>query len=283
GQDQPPATGGSCFDANGNTDLFGIAPLVGNILDGQALYDSTCALCHPGVIKGENLTFDQTKTALAQPYMQINLPPQDLANVVAYLNALNCPTDGGNPGSTPTPSPSPTPTPGPGTGNSCYDQDGNTTDFGIPAGVTGNAFIGLAYYDATCSGCHPGIKKGENLTFDEIGAALALPVMQLHPSTQAKADLAAYLNTFNCPDGGGSPIDEPSPTPTPEDPIVRGMIEFQNTCSGCHSNPSHFAHLSVQELNHAIADENEMNGITYTMDLILYLDSLQGGGGHDDD
>lgn len=269
-------------DEEGNTSGFGIpSGESGNVFVGEAVYSQRCIVCHAGVVQGEGLVYGDLEQAIARPPMFIALDTQTLSDLVAYVNALNCEPVGGTPGTTPTPTPtpspsgSPTPTPTPDEG--CFDSNGNTTDFGIPAGLVGNVSEGQAVYISNCNGCHAGIKKGEGRDYGQIVTALALPVMNISLPAADLADLVAYLNTNHCPTGG------PTPTPTPSDPIERGRLEYLGTCSSCHSNPNQFRSLTVHQLDEAIRDKPQMRGITYTMDLFAYFWSLPGGGGGHDD
>ncbi|MCB0328305.1 MAG: cytochrome c [Bdellovibrionales bacterium] len=254
-------------DTEGNTTGFGIPTgFIGNIFEGEILYNDRCLVCHAGITKGQGLEAPRVVAAIAQFPMNITLQDQQLAHLVAFLNASNCEIIGA-PSPTPTPtSSSPTPTP-----SSCFDASGNTTEFGIPVGKIGNFVRGDAVYANRCASCHPGIRKGEGRSHAALQTALALPVMQISLPEQELADLVAFLNLYNCPNGGG-----PTPTPTPEDPIERGRLEYIATCSSCHSNPREFRELTPRKLNEAIREKSEMRGITYTPDLFAYFGSLSG-------
>lgn len=98
--------------------------------------------------------------------------------------------------STATPTATATPTP-------CFDSDGNTTCFGIPATFVGNIERGSALFD-TCNACHrrddsDGQKRGR--FFNQIKTAFTIiPAMQPYSSLstdQNVADITAYLNRFN--------------------------------------------------------------------------------------
>lgn len=89
----------------------------------------------------------------------------------------------------PTPRPAPT-TPASG-GN--FDAQGNTTKFGIPAGLVGNINAGSPIWSNTCSGCHGSEKT--NRSFGQLKASLNIGAMSFIRLSDAQlANLTAYLN-----------------------------------------------------------------------------------------
>ncbi len=122
--------------------------------------------------------------------------PCKLATCTAKLLRLKVPCKKAATGPTPVPTsqPTPTPTASPAPGN--FDSNGNTTKFGIPAGVTGNITRGGPVWSGSCSRCHGSQKT--NRTYQQINGAFSFPEMSsLHLSVQQVADLTAYLNRAN--------------------------------------------------------------------------------------
>lgn len=74
-----------------------------------------------------------------------------------------------------------------------FDADGNTTAFGIPAGLTGNISRGKSVWNGACRSCHGAEKT--NRSYGTIKNSFKLPVMaSVHISKQQTADVTAYLN-----------------------------------------------------------------------------------------
>ncbi len=179
---------------------------------------------------------------------------------------------------------------GSGSGNcqlSPYDQAGNTSEFSISQGLTGNISAGQQLYSLTCSGCHSGIDKGANLDFIALHAAVTGPPMFINSlSNQNFADLVAYLNrlqdtgVYECtlnPGPTPDPTASPSPTPQLSDEEL-GAIIYSATCSSCHSNVNELRDTTLPKLNEALSDIDEMSGINLSNDqkqlLLMYLRSL---------
>ena len=62
-------------------------------------------------------------------------------------------------------------TTGGGTSGGNFDANGNTSAFGIPAGMTGNTTAGQTVWSSTCAGCHSSQKT--NLAYSSLTSALA--------------------------------------------------------------------------------------------------------------
>lgn len=84
----------------------------------------------------------------------------------------------------------PTPTPKPGN----FDENGNTTAFGIPAGITGNINAGRSIWNSMCQACHASEKTARS--YNQIKSSFrSIPQMQsLSISNQQIAHVTAYLN-----------------------------------------------------------------------------------------
>lgn len=276
------------FDADGNTTQFSIpSGLIGNQARGQAVYSRACSLCHSGIEKGTNFTFPRLKLRISQAPMFItSISDSDLADLVSRLNRTQLGGTGTCTGlPTPTPEPMPTtptnptatPTPLPtipssGCSNQYFDQNGNTSQFGIPAPLVGNINAGISYYNLACTSCHG--EKGTNFTYAQLKTAVNGPLMNINLPDQTFANLTAFLNRSSAPQNCGTP----APTPTPLDNISAGRIIFESTCQSCHSRPREFRNLSLSELNSKLRDVREMRGIQLTADqktkLLAYLHSL---------
>lgn len=88
-----------------------------------------------------------------------------------------------------TPSPS-----APSAGNSPFDQNGNTSSFGIPAGMKGNVNLGKRIYFGECAGCHPQI-LGKRASYSSMEKTLSKsPMNALRVGRSDIAHLVAYLN-----------------------------------------------------------------------------------------
>ncbi len=97
--------------------------------------------------------------------------------------------------SAPQPSASATPKPTATPQQGKFDEDGNTSEFGIPGDLKGNISKGKSVYGAYCSSCHSdGSKKGRS--YGTIKASLKnQPTMQnINLSGQQIAHITAYLN-----------------------------------------------------------------------------------------
>ncbi len=97
-------------------------------------------------------------------------------------------------------------------GGGTFDENANTTGFGIPSGYVGNAYTGEDLYASSCAACHPspyGNVEGE--PYGEIKEALheVSEMSFLDLSRQQIADITAYLNW----DGTGTPPPPPPPPP----------------------------------------------------------------------
>ena len=296
-------TTASPFDANGNTSSFGIpSGLIGNISSGKTFFATHCFACHGGD-KGTNYTYPLLVAAVTGPKMGFSFPNADFANLVAYLNQTNIPatpipncaltpTPTPNPGSgggasTPTATPTPTPIPTIAGGN-CTPQpnpfnNGNTTSFNIPTGITGNITAGQTQFSQTCFGCH-GADRGTNYDYPTLFAAVNGPPMYLSSLTvQQIANVVAYLNRTNIPPTPSpncNPAVTPSPTPTatPLSDAARGALVFKAACSTCHTNPRSLRNSSATRINEAIAEVNQMRSIQLSAEqlrtLVVYLGSI---------
>lgn len=274
GQDYDPAT---YCDENGNTQGFEIpAGYVGNIAAGQSKYQSFCVACHPtqSGLKGEGLLFSILNQSLKSPPMNFNLPVETVADVTAFLNSANCtakttPPDQSdpNPDSTPTPDPSPdpspdpTPSPPPAEPGNC-DENGNTSAFGIPDGLTGNITAGSNTFQSVCSSCHV-VDKGVGYTYQQlVQAVTGSPMFITNLSNQQFANLVAYLNQDNCTTSG-----EPTPTPSPTPPPTLEELGYQyffSMCASCHSVNDPEPSWTAGKINHAFHDVDEMENLPYT-------------------
>ena len=85
-----PTPSNSCFDANGNTSCFGIPNGIrGNKNSGSIIVNSDCSGCHNERL---NRTYQQITSSIqnvSQMTRFIDLPQQDIADIVAYLNRFN--------------------------------------------------------------------------------------------------------------------------------------------------------------------------------------------------
>ncbi len=146
----------SPYDANGNTNSFGIpAGLSGNITSGNGQFNTTCKRCH-AIDKGVNLAFAQLKGAVTGPPMNITtLSDQNFADLVSYLNRSKdngvrvCPTP--DPGAGPVPTPMPTATPTP----------------------LDDRSAGQLVFQGTCQACHSNARQFRNLTRAKLEEAIA--------------------------------------------------------------------------------------------------------------
>lgn len=77
------------FDEDGNTDSFGIPKgLTGNAHIGKKFYFSTCTTCHQ-TINGKHYSYQRLSEQLKIPPMDtLNIKPQQIADLVAYLNFI---------------------------------------------------------------------------------------------------------------------------------------------------------------------------------------------------
>lgn len=76
-----------------------------------------------------------------------------------------------------------------------FDSQGNTTLFGIPAGLKGNISRGASLWSANCAGCHD---SKDNRTFGDVVNSYGISAMSgLNLSNAQTADLVAYLNRNN--------------------------------------------------------------------------------------
>lgn len=101
-----------------------------------------------------------------------------------------------------------------------FDGAGNTTQFGIPAGIIGNKSRGQTVHTNRCQVCHPLGDHGINLSYQQLDSAITGATgkpMNIHLQTQDLADLAAWLNRSQLGGTGNCPTPTPpSSTPTPE-------------------------------------------------------------------
>jgi mono/diheme cytochrome c family protein len=283
GSDTPGADEALCT-AQGDTHAFGIpSGVIGNIGAGEQAYAATCLRCHSEGNKGEGYAYPRLRAATrSAPMFLTQLSEQTLSHLVAYLNRAQCPTPGqpdpgtGNPAPSSTPSVSPTPqnSPSPSPTPGRCTSMGDTTDFGIPAGMIGNISAGQTAYSANCASCHADFKKGEGWIFEQLKSVTRAPPMSLTGLTdQTLAHLVAFLNRAYC--NGDS---TPTPTPTSADPLVRGLVLYQGKCSSCHAKASEFSELTRKKLNEALREEKKMQGISLTeqefSDLLQYFHSL---------
>jgi hypothetical protein len=88
-----------------------------------------------------------------------------------------------------TPLPSPTGLPGP---TSPFDSSGNTTSFGIPAGLRGNISTGKQLYAQKCSSCHG--ELGQGWSFNRIKTTIAAAPMFIKIPDREVAHITAFLN-----------------------------------------------------------------------------------------
>jgi len=156
------------FDASGNTLLnqFGIpSPLVGNIGQGQGLYNLACSSCHGE--KGTNFNYSQLQAAVTGPLMKIStVSAQQYAHLVAFLNRSSAAQNCGAPTATPTP----------------------IND--IAAGQT--------VYQFTCQSCHNRASEFRSLTKSKLlGAIKEKPEMKnIKLSDEQIRVLLIYLHTL---------------------------------------------------------------------------------------
>jgi hypothetical protein len=88
----------------------------------------------------------------------------------------------------PTPRPGPTKVPSSGP----FSSNGDTTSFGIPAGLKGNIGRGAAENRSRCLKCHG--ERGGGYRYGQLKKSVEGPLMRLKLSQQTLADLTAYLN-----------------------------------------------------------------------------------------
>jgi len=122
-----------------------------------------------------------------------------LSNVMVTVTSV---IDDTTPLPTDTPSTDPAPTPPPLAGtplpggtptpSSPFDQNGTTTQFGIPTGLTGSTREGRQELTARCSDCHGELGRGWN--FPRLKRRIAEAPMFLTIPDRALADITAYLN-----------------------------------------------------------------------------------------
>ena len=93
-------------------------------------------------------------------------------------------------------SPTNTPTAAPtSASNGSFDANGNTTKFGIPAGLVGTKNRGASVWNNSCSGCHG---NKDNRSYSQIINSYSIPSMLgLNLSNAQTADVVAYLNRNN--------------------------------------------------------------------------------------
>lgn len=107
-----------------------------------------------------------------------------------------------------------------------FDVGGNTTQFGITNGFSGNVARGQAVHTQRCQVCHPAGDHGVNFTAPQLEAAITGATgkpMSIHLSTQDLSDLTAWLNRTQTGDNGPCPTATPGssePTPTPVPPTL---------------------------------------------------------------
>lgn len=90
--------------------------------------------------------------------------------------------------------PKATPTPIPSDPQAPFDENGNTSSFGIPQGTSGNAHTGKRFYFSHCTTCHTAV-RGRGFSYDRLKNTLSLPPMNtLKIRSQDIANLVAYLN-----------------------------------------------------------------------------------------
>ena len=264
------------FDASGNTTVFGIpASNVGQITRGSSYYSNNCSSCHGA--RGDGFTFSQMQNSVTGPAMNINwVQTSEYADLTAYANrALANVGCNGQPTPTPTPVITATATSTPYVSecsNEFFDASGNTTQFGNSP-LSGNIDAGSSYYGLACSSCHG--ELGTGFTNSALRSAVTGPLMNINSvSDQHYADLVAFLNRASAPQNCGTP----APTPTPLDDLSAGRIVYEAACQSCHSRAREFRSLSSNGLSEAIAEENEMNGITLSAEqrrvLLAYFHSL---------
>jgi len=201
-----------------------------------------------------------------------------------------------------------------------FDVVGDTTKFGIPAGLIGNISLGQTQYQSTCVRCHAGVDKGANLAFSKLKLALYGAPMYLTSLTDSQiSNLVAYLNrtqvggTGNCAvatptaaPGGPNPQATTTPTSVPVMPtpcaggnfnangdttqfdipsgitgnVNRGLIVYNQNCSGCHGNTDKGVNLLFTRLKSTLAAAPMF--ITNISDpdlsdLVAYLNRFQNG------
>ncbi len=282
--DTPNGGDSSTFcDENGNTQGFGIpAGQTGNAGAGESRYSSFCVTCHANNngFKGAGKLFNELNSALKSAPMNFNLPTQVVADLTAFLNVSNCTSTppGGDPLPTPTSSPEPSPSSSPTPSSGNCDSSGNTTAFGIPAGLTGNTNTGGTTFHSVCSGCHI-VDKGVNFTFTALKqAVMGSPMFIPSLSDQQFADLTAYLNRANC-SSSGEPTPSPTPPPTQQE---LGYQYFISMCSSCHSMNDPEPSWTANKINHAFNDEDEMQDLPWRPTpaqlaaLVAYFQTLHG-------
>jgi hypothetical protein len=120
------------------------------------------------------LSYDRSKNIVAVSSVEFGTaPPPD---------GTPAPTDG-------TPAPGDTPT-----HSSPFDENGNTSGFGIPSGLSGNISAGQRTWGAKCAGCHAREKSGRS--YGAIKSSFkTVPIMRgVSCSNQEIANLTAFLN-----------------------------------------------------------------------------------------
>ena len=243
------------------------------------MYTARCKVCHSGTERGGDRDYPQLIAAVTGATglpMNVVLETQSAADLVAWLHrsqvggAGDCSTPTPLPGtptpeSTPSPTPTPTPTITPCPGGSLnFDDQGNSTAFGIPAPLVGNTTEGQSQYQTTCVNCHNPLNgdKGAGLEFETLRAVfLSNPFMNgslggpVALNDQQIAHLIAYLNRSDT--GGCAAINTPTPTATPN-PIAQGAAIFAAACASCHAldrngHPDEMdPHPSLQKIHSAL-------------------------------
>lgn len=155
-------------------------------------------------LKSDPVAIDPNSGSLLVHFQVSN----DNSTVVATADSPSAPSPTPDPGSggspQPTPAPGTKPTPGlkptPGTKPTAtpkptgpFDANGNTTSFGIPSGLTGNAGRGKKTYLATCTSCHATL-AGTHQNFAGMKAAMKQPPMNFDLPNSVIADLIAYTH-----------------------------------------------------------------------------------------
>jgi hypothetical protein len=93
------------------------------------------------------------------------------------------------------PTPNIAETPSPNNNLSKFDQNGVTTEFGIPNGIYGTISEGEVLWKNRCSGCH-GL-RGEGYNFNRLKKVISEPPMNIILPDRILADITAYLNRRN--------------------------------------------------------------------------------------
>lgn len=114
-----------------------------------------------------------------------------------HKKGKKCRPDSKKPIATPTGTPQPTAVPNPTSvpGSGSFDANGNTTKFGIPAGMVGTIATGTSLWTSNCSNCHRSDKR--NRTFSQVKASFSISAMtNIRMSDGQIAHIVAYLNRF---------------------------------------------------------------------------------------